>query len=287
MIDVIDGIQRLGAHTPEPDLETMSAARRVFVDLVEQASVGNSTGVVAGRSSLRVRGRRLTRARLWMLPAVTAVAAVVMLVGLSVVSGPGGRGTAQAAVVRRLLAAVDPSSGVILHARVTIVGAGSGSSEFWQLTNPPYSYRGIKQSGRLSAEFADTGTQSESYDPATNTISERPDSAPAQFTNVFANIREALASGQAQLDGTTSIDGQNVYVVKLANGGTGYFNTSTYRPILLKVPSVTGQTITYMVAVFEYLPATTENLRLLSITDQHPGARIVTVDASAPPPSKG
>jgi hypothetical protein len=127
----------------------------------------------------------------------------------------------------------------------------------------------------VTVESADSGTVSSTYDPATGTITERPDATPAQFTNLFALLGQALASGQARVIGTATISGQQVYEIALADGGKGFFRIGSYQPVLLEVPSRTGQLVTYSVSVFEYLPATTANLSLLSLSDQHPGAQVV------------
>jgi hypothetical protein len=203
------------------------------------------------------------------------------VVVLAMRAGPVDEQTARAGVMQRLLAAVAAPPGVIVHARLTVAVGVSASSEFWQLTSPPFSSRGIKRSASAVGEFADTGQESLSYDSSTNTITERADRAAAQFTNVFALVHAALASGDARLLGTTVVGGVNVYKVALADGGTGFFRTDTSAPVRLELPSRTGEIISYRVQTFEYLPASPGNLKLLSLTVQHPSARVIRAGSPA------
>jgi hypothetical protein len=271
MTDVIERLRVLAAETPEPDEQTMLTSRASLEALIAREPAPETAKLPSPRAAKHRTRIWSGRRRLVAFGCLALSASIVLLV-----SNTGSKPqTAQAAVIRGVRAAITPPLGVILHAKVENAGAGGGSGEFWQLTRPPYSSRGIKQSAGVTVEYADSGTVSSTYDPATNTITERPDASPAQFTNLFALIGQALASGQARLIATTTISGQQVYEILLADGGKGFFRIGSYRPVLLELPSRTGQVITYSVSVFEYLPATAANLSLLSLSGQHPGAHVV------------
>jgi hypothetical protein len=146
-------------------------------------------------------------------------------------------------------------------------------------TAPPYAGRAIKD----QVEFSDNSTTSFEYDPATNTIYERPDSSPRPAPNdPVAQIRQELASGQAQVNGTVVIEGTSLYKIDLPRGVVGYFDTRNYAPRYVDAPQRDGTVVRFRVEVYEYLPMTPANRDLLSVTAQHPGARIDTNPSDAP-----
>ena len=225
------------------------------------------------------RRRRVPRRIAVTATAVSAAAAAVLV--LVVVVGTGGSGgpsVADAAVIHRALTAVTPPAGDILHTRLTGVHGGvTFTNEVWQQTAPPYAGRAIKD----HEEFSNNATSASEYDPATNTVYEQPNSSPpTPFTDPIAKIRQELASGQAQVDGTVVIDGASLYKVDMPNGMVGYFDTRNYAPRYVDVPQV-GR---LRVVVYEYLPMTPANQDLLSVAAQHPGARIDTNPSDAPAP---
>ena len=65
-----------------------------------------------------------------------------------------------------------------------------------------------------------------------------------------------------------------LYKIDLPNGLVGYFNESNYRPRYLDDPQQNGSMVRLTVAAYEYLPMTQSNRKLLSVTAQHPNARI-------------
>ena len=173
-----------------------------------------------------------------------------------------------------------PPAGEILHTKVLATQNGTTFvNEVWRQTAPPYASRAIKD----QMEFSDNGTTSFYYDPATNTIYERPDSSPRPaFTDPVARIRRELASGQAQVIGTVVIDGTSLYKIDLPRGFVGYFDTSNYAPRYVDALRRGGTVVRFRVEVYEYLPMTPANRDLLSVTAQHPGARIDTNPSDAP-----
>jgi hypothetical protein len=230
-------------------------------------------------ASLRARpARRRLSARSAL--GVTAVMAATAAVGLIAVLGTGGSGgpaTANAAIVHRALAAVTPPANEILHTevvgvqnRTTVIG------ETWQETSSPYASRGLKGEPGHQGEFADNGTTSFAYDPSTNTVHEQPDSSRPTFTDPVSQVREELASGRAEVTGTVTIGGLRLYEIALPYGLVGYFDMGDYRPRYLDDPQRDGSVVRLRVAAYEYLAMTPANRALLSVTAQHPSARIVT-----------
>jgi hypothetical protein len=211
--------------------------------------------------------------------AVVVASVVLALVGTG---GSDGPAVAQAAVVRHALQAVTSPTSCILHVRVTGIQNGTQiMGEWWQETTPPYASRGLKGPIGQEGESADDGTTSYSYDTATNTIYERPDSSPPTFTDPISVIRKELAAGQAQVAGTEVIAGVSLYKIDLPHGLVGYFEKSDYRPLYLDDPTSNGVVRLHVVA-FEHLTLTPANQDLLSLIAQHPNARVDTNPQDAP-----
>jgi hypothetical protein len=233
---------------------------------------------------LRPRPRRRLRMRLAAGVSAVTAAAAIALVTLVGSTGSGGPAAADAAIIHHALRAVTPSANQILHTKV--FGAQNGvtvEAEVWRQTAPPYAGRGIKGPLGHQEEFSDNGTASFEYDPATNTIYEHPDSSsPPAFTDPVSRVRQELASGQAQVNGTVVIEGASLYKIDLPHGLVGYFDTRNYAPRYLDDPQRDGTVVRLRVAVFEYLPMTPSNRALLSVTAQHPGARLDTNPNDAP-----
>jgi hypothetical protein len=221
----------------------------------------------------------------YALPAAAALAAAIAaaVVILAGSSGSGGPPTASAAVVHHALRAVTPPAHTILH--VKVVGVQNGvqiMGESWQETSPPYASRGMKGEAGHLGEFADDGTTSYEYDPGSNTIYEQPDSSPPTFTDPISAVQQQLAGGQAQLAGTTVIDGQSLYAIDLPSGVVAYFDKSTYTPRYLDDPQHGGGVVRLTVVAYEHLAATPQNVRLLDLKAEHPGAHIDTNPSDAP-----
>jgi hypothetical protein len=135
-------------------------------------------------------------------------------------------------------------------------------------------------------EAAWNGSSYSFYDSGSNTVTTgvAPGSpsgnshTPADFA---ATLRALVQSGDAKVDGTTTINGVQAYKLTVTNSpdrfllGTAYVATSDYHP--LEIDTTTdSETIVYQ--TYEYLPATSANLQLLNLTAQHP--RATTVDAT-------
>lgn len=229
---------------------------------------------------LRPRPRRRPRMRIFAGVSAVSAAAAIALVALVGSTGSGGPTAADAAIIHHALRAVTPPAGEILHTKV--VGTQNGMTfavEVWRQTAPPYAGRAIKD----QMEFSDNGSTSFDYDHAKNTIYERPDSSPRPAPNdPVAQIRQELASGQAQVKGTVVIEGTSLDKIDLPRGFVGYFDTSNYAPRYVDAPRRGGTVVRFRVEVYKYLPMTPANRDLLSVTAQHPGARIDTNPSDAP-----
>ncbi|HEY8792131.1 MAG TPA: hypothetical protein VIL96_04550 [Gaiellaceae bacterium] len=213
--------------------------------------------------------------------AAAAVAASVVLALVGTESS-GGPAAAQAAIVRHALQAVTSPTSCILHVRVSGIQNGTQVvGESWQETTPPYASRGLKGPIGQEGESADDGTTSYTYDTATNTIHERPDSSPPTFTDPISVIRKELAAGQAQVAGTEVIAGVSLYKIDLPHGLVGYFDKSDYRPRYLDDPTSNGLVRLHVVA-FEHLTLNPANRDLLSLIAQHPNAHVDTNPQNAP-----
>jgi hypothetical protein len=268
----------------DPDLQTLERDLRALAAPREHDEVLR----LALRDDLiAAPHRRPARWRLSMrfaIPAaaVTAAAATVALIAIVGTAGSGGPAAASAAIVHRALRAVTPPANEILHTEV--VGVQNGVTvvgETWQETSPPYASRGLKGEPGHQGEFGDDGRTSFEYDPSTNTIDDQPDSSPPTFADPISQIRQELASGQAHLSGVVTIGGASLYRIDLPHGLIGYFDASDYRPRYLDDPQRDGSVVRLRVAAYAYLPMTPANRALLSVTGQHPSARIVSGSAGA------
>ncbi|MGN6870837.1 MAG: hypothetical protein ACTHMY_20785 [Solirubrobacteraceae bacterium] len=261
----------------ERDLTALSAPREAD-ERLRLALRGELAATLRSRPARRRRSIRFPIG-VATVAVAAAAAAVVALVGTGAPDGPS---PASAAIVHHALEAVTPPANAVLHTEV--VGVQNGVAvigETWQETSPPYASRGLKGPSGHTGEFADDGTNSFEYDPTTNTISEQPDSSKPTFADPMAQVREELASGQAQETGTVTIAGVSLYRIDLPHGLIGYFDTVDYLPRYLDDPQRNGSVVRLRVAAYKYLPMTPASRALLSITAQHPRAQIVPGGSAA------
>jgi hypothetical protein len=227
------------------------------------------------------RPRRRRPSSRSLLPAAAAVAAAA--VAAAVFLGGNRPPAAHAAVLRRTLAAVTPPAGTILHVKTVDTENGIRFvGEWWQQTDAPYASRGLKGEPGHEVEFADDGRTSYTYDPASNTIYERPDTAAPVLNDPIALVRGELADGKAQFDGTVVIGGLSLYSIKLSSGVVAYVDETSYAPRYIDSPQQNGTTARFVVATYEYLPATAANELLLNEVAQHPDARVDSNPADLP-----
>jgi hypothetical protein len=115
---------------------------------------------------------------------------------------------------------------------------------------------------------------------AAKTIYQQPSSkAPTLVDPVETDCPRELTTGTAKVAGTVTINGQSLYEIELANGVVGYFDQSNYRPVYLDNPQGDKTVVRTHVLAYEELPLTSENERLVSLTAQHPDARVETIAA--------
>ena len=204
-------------------------------------------------------------------------AAVIAVVGLG---GSTGASSADAAIIRHALRAIALPANVIVHVKETGVQNGTRVGvEWWQQTDPPHSLRMIKSFGEIHIEAANNGTTAFEYDARTNTVVETPAASAPVLVDPIAGVRRQLASGDAHVLGTTTIDGVPMYKIKLPTGVVGYFDTTNYRPMYLDNPQTNGTFVRTRVVAYQELPMTSDTTKLLSIAAQHPGARVETRQA--------
>jgi hypothetical protein len=237
------------------------------------------------REGLQERPPRRRRTRLALgaaaVAAATVAAAIVALVGTG---GSGGPASANAAILAHVTRAMSPPADIIVHVKETgVIPDGTPVAvEWWQETNAPYALRMIKGRVGQEVEAAADGTTHSQYDPGTNTVYQEPDSRPPTLVDPLETVRAALADGTAQVDGTVTIDGRPLYKVELPNGVIGYFDRTDYKPVYVDNPQGDGSVVRTKVVTYEELALTTENEKLLSVSAQHPDARVQAGPAPGP-----
>jgi hypothetical protein len=217
-----------------------------------------------------------------LIAAVAAVAITVVFLG----AGPHAQ-PADAAILHRLAVALAPPPGTILHeqAEISMPGETAQPFELWVEADSPQAYRVIK----WGHEAAWNGSSFSTYDAGANTITAGVASPLAaglshEPIDPAATLRSLVQSGQATVDGTTTINGVSAYKLTVTSSpdpflvGSAYVATTDYRP--LEIDTITNsEKIVYQ--TYEYLPATSANLQLLDLSAQHPGATVTNATAGA------
>lgn len=224
------------------------------------------------------RPRRRPKPRLgfgWAAAAAAATTAAIVALGWP--GGSAAPSAADAAIIRHALAAITSPANTVVHVKETGVQDGTPvAAEWWQQTSPPHALRMIKGPVGRQVEAANDATTSFRYDAATNTVIETSASSATALVDPVASVREQLASGRADVAGTVTIDGTALYEIELPTGVVGYFDTTDYRPMYLDNPQRDGSVVRTRVVTYEELPMTPHNAKLLSITAEHPDARLLT-----------
>jgi hypothetical protein len=230
------------------------------------------------RRTTRVRPRRPLRL---LVPALAAAAAAIAAV--AVLTSGGQVQSADAAVLRHVAAALTPQAGSILHERalVTVEGRAPQPYELWARADGS-AYRVIK----FGHEFSSDGSSGASYDPVSNTITVSPSGTSAP-DDAATTLRGMVDSGAAHVDGAVTLDGRPAYQLTVSGATPNYLNGTvwvardSYRPLRIVTsfddPSCGGgcsETISYL--TYEYLPADADNMKLLDVAAQHPGAQTVS-----------
>jgi hypothetical protein len=131
-------------------------------------------------------------------------------------------------------------------------------------------------------EAANDGTTSFVYDAGSNAILKTPASSAPALVDPIAGVRAQLARGGAKVAGKATINGATLYKIELPTGVIGYFDTTTYRPMYLDNPQRDGTVVRTRVVIYQELPMTPDNAKLLSITAQHPDAHVRRSAGGAP-----
>jgi hypothetical protein len=262
----------------ERDLKTLAEPRPgdEHLRLEIRAALGEHLQAHPGR-------RRRSRLALGVgaIAAATVAAVIVALVGTG---GSAGPASADAAILAHVTRAMSPPADIIVHVKETgVIPDGTPVAvEWWQETNTPYALRMIKGPVGHEVEAAADGTTHSQYDSGTNTVYQEPDSSPPTLVDPLESVRAALADGTAQVEGTVTIDGRALYKVALPNGVIGYFDRTDYRPVYVDNPQADGSVVRTTVVAYEELSLTPENEELLSVSAQHPDARVQTGPAPLP-----
>jgi len=223
----------------ERELETLAKARE------DDERLRSAIRARLGEQVLvRPRPRRSLWLRFgWAPAAAAAMAAAIVSFGWP--GGSGGPSAADAAIVRHALAAITSPANAIVHVKETGVQDGTPVGvEWWQETSPPYALRMIKGYAGRAVESAVA-------------------SAPGPV-DAIAPVREQLRRGDADVEGTTTIDGATLYKIKLSSGVIAYFDKTDYKPVYLDNPQHGGSTVRTRVVTYEELPMTPDNMKLLT-----------------------
>jgi hypothetical protein len=229
----------------------------------------------------RPPARRLPRPAFRVaLPALLGIAATAAAIVIVVGFGTQTR-SADAAILDHVVTALTPPPGTILHeqAMISVPGQSAQPFELWAQADSPNAYRVIK----WGHEAAWNGSSYSTYDASANTVTTGPSEGSTtgsshEPTDFAATLRALVQSGDATVDGTTTVDGVQAYKLTVTNSpdpwllGTAYVATSDYHPLEIDTRT-NSETIVYQ--TYEYLPATSANLQLLDLPAQHPGAAVV------------
>jgi hypothetical protein len=248
---------------------------------------------------------------------VGAAALVTVALAALTVASPWRGGPT---IIDRAAAALAaPAPGEILHESIALHSGpfnpeAAVNVQVWLDSAPPHRFRvTFDRPQRVEAGGTVGGLHALSYDDAGNVLDpvalgfrvSQSDLDPVGF------IRTALASGQAQPDGRTTIRGREVLRIRVTSQAGGrrvpiafyYVDAHTYRPARIVIPpgdhkpreSLHGLPLLFVLALpyglpdaagnhftlfydfakYRYLEPTTGNRKLTDIRAQHPGARIV------------
>jgi hypothetical protein len=274
------------------------AAEALYEEVSSMSVSDQQTGVAeqAGGTGSGGRAKKTNRRRRLMWEgAVVAAAVVVVLAVLSVVNVFGAGGPS---IVEKAAAALDPSANAIIHVKISGNESDEGgytstwTEESWARTASPYSRRDIQAyAGSPVVETAqDSSGLVQSYDAATNTIYQPAQGggftvAPGQSDPYRDMILELLNSGDAVVEGNDNIAGRKVIRIVATKDygsapdgtryGTWYYvDPDTKNPVEWKMTRDGGKVVDIHFDVYEQLPATDDNLALLDLGAQHPGATV-------------
>ncbi|MDQ2895797.1 MAG: hypothetical protein M3Y09_09140 [Actinomycetota bacterium] len=253
-----------------------------------------------------VAGLLMTRARVRVIAASVAAAAVMAVLALALNSGTSAVQSASAKTISGALGALTAPTGSILHIDATTTQISTGhptyrwEQDIYEQLSRPYLTRVVDKRlpGTPPGTEAVNGMRiaEQIFDPINNTVyrptapKPKPQSGertltPAEEAHLFEpfmakyirSLQAKLASGAARVDGRASVDGRAAMRIRFAGSDEVDYVAAdgSYAPIetITGTPaSADGQLISVFHA-FAYLPAVA-NANLLSLTAQHPTARI-------------
>jgi hypothetical protein len=110
--------------------------------------------------------------------------------------------------------------------------------------------------------------------PASRASTAVPDSADPSSPDFAGQIRALLVSGGAHVVGHATVDGRDTLEISSKDGHTTYYvDPSTYAPVELDTTGTDGG-VSLVFNTYEFLPGNAANEALLSLTAQHPSARV-------------
>jgi len=219
-------------------------------------------------------------------------------------------------ILEQARAAITVNAGQVLHERIistfpNLPRAPHYTTEVWLQGAPPLHWRsivtGLRRVGTLEQAGTVNASRYEQYDSAKNKITLYLNFGPFAITpaDPIAALRSALASRTAKVEGTRTVAGKRLTVIKINSivtnprGGwdilpgakptvTYYVTPASYQPVKIVFTHVGGGAIaslgipylsndgTYTVIdtfkLFQLVPATPANLRLTTLKGAHPTA---------------
>ena len=267
---------------------TFANERGDWRDVVSRAQIGIETKQ-AGVLAPRAPGFWSSRPRFLLLAGLIAVGAAAALA----LTAPWSVGPT---LLQRAEAALTLKPGTILHTRFVTVDTDLRTGvvthrvkEIWRDSNGRFRALLLPGPGGTRDEVGGTwysagATRSPGptliFDSATNTIETA--SFEIAFGDPVAGIRKALADRLVRAAGTTTINGRTVERLRAtAKGDTteAFIDPRTGYPVEWRVTFAPnkGDRVSDVTRfqLYEYLPATSQNLRLTSLRAEHPHAKVI------------
>jgi hypothetical protein len=272
--------------------------------------IAADVALVPPRRTSRLAGARLiaARGRVRVTAASVAAAAAVAVIVLALDGGTPAVQSASAKTISGALRALTAPAASILHIDTTSIQISTGhptyvwEQDVYEQLSPPYRTRTLDKKlpgtppGTEGVDGARIGEQT--YNPTNNTIYDptipkpKPQPGvqmltPAQEARLFQpfmaqyirSLRAKLASGAARVDGRAIVDGRAAIKIHFVGSDEVDYVAAdgSYTPIktIYGTPSSADGQLINIYHAFEYLPMR-GNASLLSLTAQHPTARVDT-----------
>jgi hypothetical protein len=270
-------LEELDRLSPPADSESAD-----WEDALRRAEIGAMTTTSPPGTSLLVRSRSRGR---WLVFAVLVSASAVAVL---LITAPW---SGEPTLLQRAEAAMTLKPGTILHMRYVSVDTDLRTGvvtrrvkEIWRDSNGRFRALLLPGPGGTRDEVGGTwygtgATRSPGptliFDPAANTIETA--SFEVAFGDPLAGIRKALADKRVRGAGTTMINGRRVERLRATAKGDeteAFIDPRTDYPVEWRVTYSRVSDVTRF-QLYEYLPATAQNLRLTSLKAEHPHAKVI------------